>query len=323
MKRSLVATALVLFGATQLEAQSACPGGAPTSREQITQDACQKAVDLFNYMAPQLGTAIAGGNATLGQGGTLGGIGHFTVSIRANAVQGSLPKVEDVTPSPAGATASTYETSTQVIALPAVDAAIGVFGGLPLGLTKVGGVDLLLSAAYLPEFEGNEVSVATPEGGLKVGYGARVGLLQESLVVPGLSVTYMKRDLPVTNVSAATTGAELAVRGLSLETSSWRVVASKSLMMFGIALGAGQDSYKSSAIVQGDLAGAQSDEIALDQDLTRTNYFADVSLNLLMAKFVGEIGLVSGGDVATFNQFNGKAADDSRIYGSIGFRIGL
>jgi len=33
----------------------------------LTQDACQKAVDVFQYVAPQLGTAITGGNATLGR----------------------------------------------------------------------------------------------------------------------------------------------------------------------------------------------------------------------------------------------------------------
>ena len=31
-------------------------------------------------MAPQLGTSITGGNATLGQAGSLGGLGHFLAS---------------------------------------------------------------------------------------------------------------------------------------------------------------------------------------------------------------------------------------------------
>ena len=55
----------------------------------------------------------------------------------------------------------------------------------------------------------------------------------------------------------------------------------------------------------------------------RTNYFADLSFNILLAKFVGEVGMVSGGDIPTYNQFEGKKADDSRLYGSLGLRIGF
>src|SRR4029078_10048347 len=61
--RLFVLFAAVAFTATSLSAQQdtgLCPG--TTSAQRITQDACQKAVDLFKYTAPQLGTAIAGGN---------------------------------------------------------------------------------------------------------------------------------------------------------------------------------------------------------------------------------------------------------------------
>src|SRR3712207_289161 len=50
-------------------------------------DACQKALDLFRYFNPQLGMLIAGGNATLGQGGVLGGLGRFSLTLRANATR--------------------------------------------------------------------------------------------------------------------------------------------------------------------------------------------------------------------------------------------
>ena len=61
----LVLAAIAAVPATMSAQANSCAAG-------TTQDACQKAVDLFQYMAPQLGTVIAGGNATLGQGGTLG-----------------------------------------------------------------------------------------------------------------------------------------------------------------------------------------------------------------------------------------------------------
>ena len=47
-----------------------CPPGTATpsgpDNTRIAQDACQKAIDLFQYMAPQLGGLLAGGNATQG-----------------------------------------------------------------------------------------------------------------------------------------------------------------------------------------------------------------------------------------------------------------
>jgi hypothetical protein len=46
-------------------------------------------------------------------------------------------------------------------------------------------------------------------------------------------------------------------------------------------------------------------------------------MNLPFLKIVGEIGQVTGGSVPTYNKFNGKQADDSRIFGSIGIRLSL
>jgi hypothetical protein len=327
--------------ATSLQAQGIdtqrCPPGGTTGlgfpdATRASQDACQKAIDLFQYMAPQLGISITGGNATLGQGGTLGGLGHFSVGLRVNAVAGSLPQIQDVSPVVTGAVSSQYETEDQIIGLPTADLAIGLFKGIPLPLTNVGGVDLLVSAAYLPEFDGDGVSVRVPSGSLKLGFGARVGVLQESLLVPGLSVTYLRRDLPTTNISATSANDSLYVNDLSVKTDAWRVVASKSLLMFGIAVGAGQDRYKSSADIAASVdaqppattsrfRAAPTSPIV--QELTRTNVFADLTVNLLILKLTGEIGQVSGGEISTYNTFNGKQAADSRVYGSIGARFGF
>lgn len=321
--RFVLAAGLVAMAAASANAQDArCTGAAMG-----TEDACQKAIDLFQYMAPQLGTVIAGGNATLGQGGTLGGLGHWTVGLRANAVMGSIPNVDDASTAPdplAGSPQSTnYEPKGQVLGLPAVDAAVGLFKGLPLGLTNVGGVDLLLSAWYIPEYSGEGVEVTTDDGSLKLGYGARIGLLQESLVVPGVSVTWMKRDLPVLSVLAQAATGQLNVEALDVQTTSWRIVASKSLMMFGLAAGYGKDAYKSSATVSASIATETTGPVEVAQKVDRTSLFANVSMNLLVLKFVGEIGQVSGGDIATYNTFGDKPADSSRLYGSVGLRVGF
>jgi hypothetical protein len=329
--RLLAAGLLVAAGANVASAQSSqCASGA-------TQDACQKSIDLFNFMAPQLGTSIAGGNAQLGQGGTLGGLGHFAIGLRANAIQGTIPDPQTFSLSTSGRQQSDLGAKDQILGAPALEAGFGVFKGLPLGLTNVGGVDLLVSASYLPEYKNDDIRVSLPDGSFKFGYGARLGILSESMLIPGLSVTYLKRDLPTVNVQAAVDGqgAErdtIGVGGLSMKTTAWRVVASKKLFIFGLALGAGQDKYESEASVNADVAVPVAAGVTtrgrvntngLSQSMTRTNYFADLSFNLFVFRGVAEIGRVTGGDVTTYNSFGNVLASDPRTYGSVGFKFGF
>jgi len=337
--RLFVSFAAVALAATSVNAQGIdtknCPPGTVNlgvpDQTRASQDACQKAIDLFQYMAPQLGTSIAGGNATLGMAGSLGGLGHFSAGFRINAVQGSLPQVQNVTPVVTGAQSSTYATKTQILPMPTAELAIGIFKGIPLAITNVGGVDLLVSASYLPEFNNSGVSVKVPNGSLKLGYGARVGILQESLLVPGVSVSYVRRDLPTVNLAANSGNDSLYVNNLSLKTTAWRVVASKSLLLFGLAAGFGQDKYESSTDISAHLAArtvpptpaTNAVPVSLSQNMTRSNVFADLSINLLILKLTGEIGQVSGGTINTFNTFSGKQAADSRLYGSVGARFGF
>src|SRR2546423_1476916 len=201
----LVAAGLVIIASGSAGAQGGglaapiCAAGT-NQAQRAAQDACQQAYDVYQFMAPQLGIAIAGGNATLGQGSTLGGIGHISVGLRGNVLKGDLPDVGNFTQRTGGATpAVTLPTKTQVVGLPTADLAIGLFGGLPLALTNVGGVDLLVSASYIPTINVSNVSI-TPKQNLQLGYGARVGLLSESIIVPGVALTYLKRDLPTTTI---------------------------------------------------------------------------------------------------------------------------
>ena len=322
MKRNFVLV-MGALAATAISAGAQAPGCTATTNAQ--ENACTAAVDLFNYMAPQLGAVIAGGNTTLGQGGALGGIGHFAVSVRGNVLQGSLPQIDKFNPAlPNDNTPRTIAAKDQILGMPTVDAAIGVFGGLPLGVTKVGGVDLLLNASYIPEYSGNGVSVKVPDGSLKIGYGARVGILQEGLVTPGVGFSWVKRDLPRVDLGAESGLNRFDVSGLEVKTTSWRLTASKSLIVFGLAAGIGQDTYESSGQVAASVSGVGTATPSLTQELTRTNYFANLSFNMFLAKLVAEIGMVQGGDeIPTYNNFTGKQADDSRLYGSVGLRIGF
>lgn len=333
----IAATASTAFAQSGSVNTASCPPGTANSlgvpdQQRATQDACQKAIDLFQYLAPQLGTVLAGGNATLGQGGGLGGPGHFALGVRVNAVQGYLPQFgSGNTPSVTGAQRSVYPTKKQYLPLPVADLSVGIFGGIPLGLTNVGSLDAIVSASYLPSFHSGSVDVNVPSGSLKLGFGGRLGILQESILVPGVSVTYLQRDLPKLDIASNFSGDTLQVNGLNVKTKAWRVVASKSFLIFGLAVGGGKDTYSSDAMISAIVSPRAvpptpretAGPIRLSQDLTRTNAFADLSLNLPLFKIVGEIGQASGGSVTTYNTFSGSAADASRMYGSVGFRLGF
>jgi hypothetical protein len=327
-ERFVIAACGVALSASSLFAQGLsspkCPGGLPLTPAQIAQDACQQAYDFYQFMAPQLGLSLAGGNATIGQGGVLGGIGHFSVGVRVNAMNGKLPDVAKFTQRTSGASAQTLPTNDQVIGLPTADGAIGIFKGLPLALTNIGGIDALVSASYVPTITKGSVSI-TPRSNWQFGYGARLGLLSESIVVPGVSVTWIKRDLPKTDIVGTFNGGTLTIKNTTLNTTAWRLVASKSFIVFGLAAGVGQDTYDQSAdisatISQSGLTGTASPPDT-KQTLKRTNVFADASLNLPFFKLVIEGGQASGGTVNTFNSFAGGRADRSQIYGSAGLRL--
>ena len=351
MKKNLVlASTLMLAAAASLGAQGLSSpkpctvSGGDAQLKAAAADACQQTYDVFEFMAPQLGISLAGGNATLGTGSTLGGLGHFSIGVRGNILRGSIPQIDKFTQRTSGATpAQQLSSKDQVLGLPTADAAIGIFGGLPLALTNVGGIDLLLSASYVPTIgDGNKDFSLKPKQNVQVGYGVRVGLLSESILVPGVSFTYLKRDLPSTTISGSTTTSttylgvptsattSLTIANAKVNTSAWRLVASKGLLLFGLAAGVGQDTYSQTADVtatvtsSNPLVGTTTAMLPSDYpDMKRTNYFLDASLNLPLFKVVGEIGQVTGGTANTYNSIGTKRADRSLTYGSVGLRFAL
>lgn len=300
----------------------------PSPISVLTADACQKAADLFLFLSPQIGAVVAGGNPDPGQGGTVGGIGRFGASLRVNALRGRVPRFDDVTLSPTGARRSDFRTSSTPLAFPEADVALGIFRGLPVGVTSVGGVDLLLNAAYVPTVTRDEVAVRTGGGSLRVGYGVRVGVLQETLVVPGVSVSLLRRETPRVDVDARTGNDTVGARGLRVRSDSWRLTASKGLVLVRAAVGVGQDRIDARAALdavvnEGPLRVTSRDN-TFSARLTRTNYFANLTFGRIpFAALVGEIGRTSGGSLpATFNDFDGRRPDAAYTYGSVALRVG-
>lgn len=324
MRHILVASLALAAVVAPVGAQN--PNSNCAGRPNTVADACEKASDLFNYMMPQLGTSLVGGSHTLGVGTTLGGFPHFAIALRGNAIMGDLPDISALNVSVAGRQQSNVATNSQILGLPGVDFAVGVYKGFPLGVTRVGGVDLIGSVTYVPAIENTDggVSIEPDGGSTKIGLGARVGLLEQSLVVPGVSFSYLVRDVPTLNMSASASDADFAINQFSVKTKSWRLAAQKNLMIFQLGVGVGQDTYTSAAdisiVVNDPVPNAATMATSLGQELKRTTMYGSLGFNILLAKIVAEIGQVSGGDVNTYNTF-AEAADKSRLYGSVGIRI--
>ena len=303
-------------------------------------DACQKSVDVFALLAPQLGTALAGGNAIIGQGGAFGRLGRLTIGLRVTAFEGALPDPANLTVSVDGPQRSDIAVSRQFVGAPAADAALAVFPGLDVGPVRVGALDALATATYIPTYESGEFSVRTSDGAVKIGYGGRLGLVQETAALPSVAVTYLRRDLPRVDLIAAVaaSGSRLddtvGVRDLAVKTGALRVVVGKRIALFGVAVGAGEDRYTSrarlGAVVNETVVGLpisryEAPTVALEQSLIRRSVFGDLSLNLPGFRVAGEVGRTSGArDVSTYNGFDGGAVrpDDAITYYAVSVRVG-
>lgn len=322
MKRRCVVLAGLMTATAATAGAQQCQTAPIAARQ-----ACTASVDLVNYMTPQLATAIAGGSPTLAQSGALGGIGRFALTLRGTGVMdGAFPNLGDV-PFKVDGSKQSYTTKNQIVPGVGVDASIGLWKGLNLGATHVGGVDAIVSALYVPDVEGDggDFSIKAKDGNLKFGYGARVGLLDESIITPGVYASYLQRDLPTVTLSGASGGSgagsgTFALTDFSVKTTAMRLVAQKSLLIFGLTAGVGQDTYKASANISANVSGASATGAA-DMSMTRTNMFVGASFNLFVFKVAVEYGQVSGGSVATpYNTFD-KAPDASHKYLSGGIRL--
>ena len=321
MRRILVAAvacaALSLSAPTSVVAQQPCAAGSAPQAA----DACATGADFLRYMAPQLGTSLVGGSHTLGIGTNLGGFPHFAIALRANAVMGSLPDLDDLGVGPASS--RNYLVKDQIVGLPTVDFALGLTKGFNLGVTRIGGIDLIGGATYVPEVTEGDFGVAAPDGSLSIGYGARIGLLQQSALIPGVAFSWMKRNMPTLNLSANAGSDNLAIDNLAINSSSWRLSAQKNFLLFQFGAGLGKDNYDFDAdvaVTVQDGGNTFNGNFNAAQEMSRTTMYGSLGINLFLIKVVAEVGQVSGGNAPTFHTYD-TPADASRNYGTLGIRI--
>ncbi|MCU0615811.1 MAG: hypothetical protein MUD17_01825 [Gemmatimonadaceae bacterium] len=323
--------ALALVGASDATAQGATCEilGSPAVAPLVLTDACRKAEDLFVFLAPQVGVALSGGNVLLGEGGTLGGWGKRSAVLRVTAVDGRIPD-NVITLNPTGPVSSDFGAARAPVPVPALDLGIGLFRGVPVGLTNVGGVDLLVGVTFVPSVRRDEFNIMN-EGSALVGtLGVRVGVLQESALVPGVALSVMRRRLPATSVTYRTANDTLGVFNTRVASTVYRLTVNKRFGLFGIGGGLGQDELDTrtnvEAIINESVAGQPVRTIASLRDArdraSRGTAFANVSFGLARAQLVAEIGRSRAGSLReTLNTFGDRRANEAYTYGSVGIGV--
>ena len=282
---------------------------------------CTAAIDGTRAFHPIAGLLVSGGNPVLGTANTLGGLGHFSLTARANAAHVVLPDVGY------DGSTTTVPASDELFApTPLVELAAGVYGGTPSGLLAI---DFLGSAQLLPT---DQIDHLTVESGarrigdvaLGLGYGARIGAVRENGPLPAVSLSIMRRDIPQLSYGDLADGDQYSY-DVNLHATNLRVVASKQLMLFDVAAGLGWDKYTGDASIQfrDPVTSVVSSEIPLDLDQSRTLAFLDAGLDLSPVKLLGEVGYQGGKDQKLSSDFEEFDTTKGKFFASFGLRVGF
>jgi hypothetical protein len=310
MRSSLLLAALA-FTAAPLAAQSSGCGAFTGSSRRV----CDAAVDATRAFHPAAGLLVSGGNPVIGTANTLGGLGHFSLTARANATDVVLPDREY--DGSAGAVPSSEELYAPV---PLIEGAAGIYQGLPSGLLSI---DFLASAQLLPTNQVDGLSVDPDarhvgDAALGLGYGVRVGVLRDEGPLPAVAVSAMRRHVPRLAYGDLESGDEFRY-GVDLQATNLRLVASKQLAAFQLAAGIGWDRYTGEADVQ--LRGAAEPAVSLGLEESRTLAFINAGLDLAAVSLVGEAGYQSGRDQELSTEFADYDTTGGKFFAGFGLRL--
>lgn len=232
------------------------------------------------------GSEVPGGSSTLGR--RLGGVPRMAPWIAFGGAKVVVPDFSD----PAG-------RADQGHFVPSFDAglALGVFDGFQV-LPTVGGLlslDVVGQASFLffsdkDGFDGR-VNVLS--------LGARLGLLQESFTLPGVSVSVTRRFAGILQYGDTGIGSPAQV-SLDPAVTSVKATVGKDLFAFGVMVGMGWDHYSAeTSLVASDGAGGFVSASG-SLDATRHTYFAGLSKQIGVVSWVSaEVGWIDGFDPLT------------------------
>lgn len=315
---------------------------------------CGQVVSAITNVQPSFGIAFSGGAHTLGTATTIGRrLGVFprvSVTARFNAALADVPDLLDNFNPTFGSDGELSAMGTVGIPVGAFqgDVTVGLFNGASLGPMAggLGAVDLLGSISYVPIVE----AVGLTQEIVNVGIGARVGILQQGLLMPGISVSGMYRTMLDDVKFGGVADGDPAEFSTDLSTLSLRAGVSKGLLMFDVAAGAGYDRYKSNVAFdfQVECPDAQcdpdnnvaepiilgtADGVAGELTTGAWNVYGNVGLSLLLLNVVGEVGYQKATDVIDAAALRDAGLPDQapttddlgggRFFASIGVRLTL
>jgi hypothetical protein len=285
------------------------------------QRVCEAAVDGTRAFHPVIGVLISGGNPTIGSAGTLGGLGHASFTVRANAVQIVLPDLA-------------YDGSSSTVPVgdkfwapaPLAEGALGIYKGMGSGLLAV---DLLGSAQLLPTNQIDNITVHADarrigDIALGLGYGARVGLLREMGPLPAVSVSIMRRDIPEIAYGDVSAGDRYSY-AVDLHATNLRLIASKRLLVFDLAAGLGWDKYTGDALIRfrDPITGIPQPGVPIELESSRVLSFLNAGMSLSVVRLTGEVGYQSGKDQNLSTEFEDFDTTKGKFFAGLGLRVGF
>ena len=280
---------------------------------------CSAAVDGTRAFHPLFGMLVSGGNPTIGSAATLGGLGHASLSVRANTVNMVFPDL-----SYNGSSSTVPAGAKMYVPAPVVEGALGLYRGMTGGLLAI---DLLGSAQLLPTNQIDNVSVdqnARRIGSiaLGLGYGARIGLLRGMGPLPNLSMSVMRRDIP-TITYGNVPGGDAFSYGVNLHATNLRLIASKQVAVLDMAAGLGWDKYTGDAVIQfrDPFTSVIQPNVPVSLSSSRVLGFVNAGVSMSMVRLTGEVGYQGAKDQNLSTSFEGFDTTKGKLFAGLGLRV--
>ena len=283
------------------------------------QRVCAAGVDGTRAFHPVFGMLVSGGNPTIGSAATLGGLGHASLTVRANAVNLVLPDLGYT-----GSSSTVPAGEKLFLPAPMVEGSLGLYKGMSAGLFAV---DLLGSAQLLPTTQIDNVTIAAGARkigsiALGLGYGARVGLLRGMGPLPNLSLSVMRRDIP-TITYGDVTGDDRFSYAVDLHATNFRLIASKQVAVLDLAAGLGWDKYTGDAIIQfqDPITLVLQPNVPVELNNSRVLGFVNAGLSMSMVRLTGEVGYQGGKDQNLSTDFEDFDTTQGKFFAGLGLRV--
>lgn len=232
-----------------------------------------------------------------------------------------MPDVDNISLSSTGGVTSQITSEKAPVPAPVLDVGVGLFNGTPAGLTRVRSLDAIVNVAYLPAVDVEDLTVVVPGDRFKIGYGGRLGVTRGAHMVPAISVSYIRRDLPTADIFATFEAGmggtdELSLTGLTVSTEAIRASVSKKLGFIEIGGGARRDTHDTrlnigANVSEGGFSGNATYSYA--QKTTGDVVYASLALNFPLLMVAAEVGQASGRTVLnTVNTFVDGGQNEAR-----------